>query len=236
MPPRFELSGAWSGAGLPCSSAPPMGLPFRACANGQFQRFRFRRNRAVSELCHTAEAAARASGARFPIRALNWGQPYSQQHCWFVELVRSHSAAIACAVPLAPGAIALMAVPFGLASSRLAFSYISSSERSSRPDDVIQPRVARPCHCAAPDDRRTVMQAAGQSRSLGCGAAQECAVQVRCESASCPRSVALHYMHYNFCRIQKTLRVTPAMAAGVTDRLWSVADIVTVLEAWERAA
>jgi len=48
-------------------------------------------------------------------------------------------------------------------------------------------------------------------------------------------SVALHYMHYNFCRIHKTLRVTPAMAAGVTDRLWSVADIVNVLEAWENS-
>jgi IS1 family transposase len=43
-------------------------------------------------------------------------------------------------------------------------------------------------------------------------------------------SVALHYMHYNFCRIHKTLRVTPAMAAGVTDRLWSVVDILTILE------
>jgi hypothetical protein len=32
-------------------------------------------------------------------------------------------------------------------------------------------------------------------------------------------SVALHYMHYNFCRIHKTFRVTPAMAAGVTDKL-----------------
>jgi hypothetical protein len=32
-------------------------------------------------------------------------------------------------------------------------------------------------------------------------------------------SVALHYMHYNFCRIHKRLRITPAMAAGVTDRL-----------------
>ena len=31
-------------------------------------------------------------------------------------------------------------------------------------------------------------------------------------------SVSLHYMHYNFARIHKTLRVTPAMAAGVTDR------------------
>jgi hypothetical protein len=48
-------------------------------------------------------------------------------------------------------------------------------------------------------------------------------------------SVALHYMHYNFCRIHKTLRVTPAMAAGVTDRLWSISDMVQVLEDWEAA-
>lgn len=47
-------------------------------------------------------------------------------------------------------------------------------------------------------------------------------------------SVALHYMHYNFVRIHKTLRITPAMAAGVTDRVWDVKDIVTVLETWER--
>ncbi len=46
-------------------------------------------------------------------------------------------------------------------------------------------------------------------------------------------SVALHYMHYNFCRIHKTLRVSPAMAAGVTDRLWGIEDIVTILETWE---
>jgi hypothetical protein len=48
-------------------------------------------------------------------------------------------------------------------------------------------------------------------------------------------SVALHYMHYSFCRIHKTLRITPAMAAGVTDRLWGIGDIVNVLEAWEAA-
>jgi hypothetical protein len=47
-------------------------------------------------------------------------------------------------------------------------------------------------------------------------------------------AVALHYMHYNFARIHKTLRVTPAMAAGVSDRLWNVGDIVQVLERWER--
>jgi IS1 family transposase len=46
-------------------------------------------------------------------------------------------------------------------------------------------------------------------------------------------SVALHYMHYNFCRIHKTLRIAPAMAAGVTDRLWSIEDVAALLEASE---
>jgi IS1 family transposase len=41
-------------------------------------------------------------------------------------------------------------------------------------------------------------------------------------------SVALHFMHYNFVRIHHTLRVTPAMAAGVTGRLWSMEDIVAL--------
>lgn len=44
-------------------------------------------------------------------------------------------------------------------------------------------------------------------------------------------SVALHFMHYNFCRIHQTLRVTPAMEAGVTDRLWEIGDIVDLVEA-----
>ena len=46
-------------------------------------------------------------------------------------------------------------------------------------------------------------------------------------------SVALHYMHYNFCRIHKTLRVTPAMAAGVTDRVWDMTDIAALIAAQE---
>jgi IS1 family transposase len=49
-------------------------------------------------------------------------------------------------------------------------------------------------------------------------------------------SVALFAMYYNFVRIHKTLRTTPAMAAGVTSRLWEIGDIVDVLEAWESAA
>ncbi len=39
-------------------------------------------------------------------------------------------------------------------------------------------------------------------------------------------AVALHFMYYNFVRIHKTLKVTPAMAAGVTNKLWSMEDIV----------
>ena len=37
--------------------------------------------------------------------------------------------------------------------------------------------------------------------------------------------IALHYMHYNFARIHKSLRVTPAMEAGVSDHLWSLEEI-----------
>jgi IS1 family transposase len=37
--------------------------------------------------------------------------------------------------------------------------------------------------------------------------------------------IALHYMHYNFARIHKTLRVTPAMEAGVSDHVWSAEEI-----------
>ena len=49
-------------------------------------------------------------------------------------------------------------------------------------------------------------------------------------------AVALHMMYYNFVRIHKTLKVTPAMAAGVTDKLWEIIDIVKVLEDWEGSA
>lgn len=44
---------------------------------------------------------------------------------------------------------------------------------------------------------------------------------------------AVHFLHYNFCRIHQTLRTSPAMAAGLTDRLWSISDLVALLEAEE---
>jgi IS1 family transposase len=43
-------------------------------------------------------------------------------------------------------------------------------------------------------------------------------------------AVALHYMHYNFVRIHKTLRVTPAMEAGIADHPWSVEELVALLD------
>jgi len=39
-------------------------------------------------------------------------------------------------------------------------------------------------------------------------------------------AVALHFAHYNFVRQHKTLRVTPAMAAGIENRLWSLHELV----------
>ena len=44
-------------------------------------------------------------------------------------------------------------------------------------------------------------------------------------------AVSLHFMYYNFCRIHNSLRVTPAMEAGVSERLWEVSDIVDLVEA-----
>ena len=46
-------------------------------------------------------------------------------------------------------------------------------------------------------------------------------------------AVALYFMYYNFVRIHQTLRVSPAMAAGVTGKLWSIYDIVKLVESRE---
>jgi hypothetical protein len=42
-------------------------------------------------------------------------------------------------------------------------------------------------------------------------------------------AIALHYMHYNYCRIHKTLRVTPAMEAGIAGNVWSIEELVNLL-------
>lgn len=43
-------------------------------------------------------------------------------------------------------------------------------------------------------------------------------------------AVALHYMHYNFCRIHQSLRVTPAMEAGVSSHVWSIDEVIALLD------
>lgn len=49
-------------------------------------------------------------------------------------------------------------------------------------------------------------------------------------------AVALHFMHYNFCRTQQTLSITPAMAANLVAGPWTVDDIVALVEKAEDAA
>lgn len=43
-------------------------------------------------------------------------------------------------------------------------------------------------------------------------------------------ALALYFMHYNFCRIHKTLRVTPAMEAGISDHPWSLEELLALLD------
>jgi len=47
-------------------------------------------------------------------------------------------------------------------------------------------------------------------------------------------ATTLDYFAYNFIKIHRTLRMSPAMAAAVTDRLWSVEDLVALWEAYEQ--
>jgi hypothetical protein len=43
-------------------------------------------------------------------------------------------------------------------------------------------------------------------------------------------AVALHFMHYNFARIHASLRITPAMEAGISDHVWDLEEIVALLD------
>jgi IS1 family transposase len=45
--------------------------------------------------------------------------------------------------------------------------------------------------------------------------------------------VALYFMHYNYCRVHKTLRVTPAMEAGLTDHVWTLENLIALLASKE---
>jgi len=47
-------------------------------------------------------------------------------------------------------------------------------------------------------------------------------------------ALALHFAHYNFCRVHSSLRVTPAMAAGISKTVWTVSDLVNFSDAHRR--
>ena len=62
---------------------------------------------------------------------------------------------------------------------------------------------------------------------------RRCARLTNAFSKNVPRlehAVALHYMHDNSCRIHQSLRCTPAMEAGVTDHVWSLEEVVALLD------
>jgi IS1 family transposase len=46
-------------------------------------------------------------------------------------------------------------------------------------------------------------------------------------------ALAIYFMHYSYVRIHQTLQVTPAIAAGVSKNLWSMDDVVTMVDAWK---
>jgi hypothetical protein len=43
-------------------------------------------------------------------------------------------------------------------------------------------------------------------------------------------NVAIHFMHYSFCRVHQTLRVTPAMQAGLAKTVWEIEDLLKLID------
>jgi IS1 family transposase len=112
--------------------------------------------------------------------------------------------------------------------------------RRARREEALQPRKCigaqrRVIHRrAGPAAYQHVICRASKSHDADAHASlhstHEC-ISKKVENHAC--AVALHSMYYNFVRIHQTLKVSPAMAAGVTDRLWEMGDVVDMLEAWE---
>jgi hypothetical protein len=48
--------------------------------------------------------------------------------------------------------------------------------------------------------------------------------------------LAVYFFYYNFCRAHQTLRCTPAMEAGITDRVWELSDVIEMIDLAERLA
>lgn len=89
-----------------------------------------------------------------------------------------------------------------------------------------------PAEQAMPDGRNPAVVTLGRLGGLKGGKARAAKLTNAFSKklANHAAAVALHFMHYNFCRIHQTLRVTPAMAADVTDHVWEIGEIVDLLK------
>jgi hypothetical protein len=72
------------------------------------------------------------------------------------------------------------------------------------------PAGSNACHRIQPDS----FISAGGRRNLVAGISEQ------------RRGKGLHFAYYNFCRVHRSLRVTPAMEAGITDRIWGLKDLL----------
>jgi hypothetical protein len=66
------------------------------------------------------------------------------------------------------------------------------------------------------------MSASGSSAKISLSSSSFCIRRLDCHVAA----VALYVAHYNFCRVHETLRTTPAIALGITDRVWSIGELI----------
>jgi hypothetical protein len=57
-----------------------------------------------------------------------------------------------------------------------------------------------------------------------------------CKRANLRAALALFFVYYNFCKFHKSIRMTPAMAAGLARRSWSIGDLLRATQACQMAA
>lgn len=83
--------------------------------------------------------------------------------------------------------------------------------------------------------RSTVLAALAEGTSINAtcrmtGVAKHPVLKLLTDLGCAAAAVALYFMHYNFCRVHKSLRVTPAMEAGVTNHVWTLEEPLRIGE------
>jgi hypothetical protein len=114
-------------------------------------------------------------------------------------------------------------------------TYKSAQQHDQRTYDLARDPTALGAvlHAAHSRSKRQASQASlSRHRCAGAAGGMDAEARVVVTQVSAA-AVALNYFVYNFIKIHRTLRTSPAMAAGVTDRLWSVEDLVALWESYE---